>query len=108
MPQSKPRRVSRLFDATRLTIKAWRFLEQDMEQLGKPLEPVMPGYYVTDRELSKSGAKPATPKISPILDFRKVADLSRSSTRKRLTIVEQAELMFEHLYPHLLFKTDRF
>jgi hypothetical protein len=108
MPQSKPRRVSRLFDATRLTMKAWRFLEQDMEQLGKPLKPVMPGYYVTDRELSKSGGKPATPKICPILDFRKVADRFPSSARKRLAIVEQAEFMFEHLYPHLPFKTDRF
>ena len=73
-------------DGTELTHKAWRLLQSEMKALGTPLpEPVI-----------------------PILDFRAAADANPMSREERLAIIQQAELMFEHLYPHLPFKTELF
>src|SRR5262245_29161347 len=108
MPQPKPRRAMRVYDGTRLTLKAWRFLEQEMEGLGTPLEDVMPGFFVQERKGILDSPKLAKPKVASILEFRKAADSTPTQKGRRKVIVEQAELLFDHLYPHMPFKTDRF
>src|SRR3954453_10638990 len=109
MPQSKPRRAMRVFDGTNLTVKSWRFLEQEMQNLGTPLEDVMPGFFVEEaKTIADRRSAPATPKIASILEFRKAADANPSTTQERLAIVNQARLLFENLYPHMPFKTDLF
>jgi hypothetical protein len=73
-------------DASELTFRTWRFLEEEMTQLGMPLlSPVM-----------------------PIQDFRKLGERKRTTAEEREAIVEQGRLLLEHLYPHLPFKRDIF
>jgi hypothetical protein len=70
----------------KLTERAWRFLEREMAAAGKPLpEPV-----------------------GPVLEFMAAADADPSSLEERLAIVDQAELLFDHLYSHMPFKTRVF
>jgi hypothetical protein len=73
-------------DASDLTVQTWRFLENEMEEAQTPLEgPVV-----------------------PVLDFLEKADDDRTTPAERLAIIEQAELLFTHLYPHMPFKRDLF
>src|SRR5690349_14492176 len=107
MHYASPRRF-RAFDATGLTFKAWRFVEQEMQDLGTPLDEVMPGFRVQGTKvIHEERAKPAKPETAAVLEFSDATDSSPSSPPQRLAIIEQAELLFQ-LYPHMPFKTDRF
>lgn len=70
-------------DGTELTVAAWRLLEAEGKDLGLP-------------DL----------RIQPIADFLASAEQHRTSVADRQTIVAQATLIFDHLYPHMPFKTD--
>jgi hypothetical protein len=73
-------------DATELTRGAWRVLRDEMRDLRRSLRgPVI-----------------------PIAEFLAMADAAPSPLEERLDLVAQAELLFEHLYPHMPFKTDLF
>jgi hypothetical protein len=73
-------------DATELTVAAWRAFEVEMKALGTPLRgPVV-----------------------PVLQFLKTANRNPTTREERLAIIDQADLLFDHLYPHLHFKRDFF
>jgi hypothetical protein len=70
-------------DASTLTFRAWDVLEAEKNDLGLP-------------DLS----------IQPVDLFLKAAEQNPTSGAERELIMDQAALMFNHLYPHLPFKTD--
>jgi hypothetical protein len=70
-------------DAHALTLGAWDFLEAEKDALG------LPGLAV-----------------QPVDSFLKAAEQNRTTSAERELIMDQAALMFDHLYPHLPFKTD--
>jgi hypothetical protein len=72
-------------DGSELTFQAWKLLEAEKDALGIP-------------ELH----------IQPVLPFRDAADRNPTTLEERQAILDQASLMFEHLYPHLPFKLDHF
>src|SRR5579863_6300407 len=45
-------------------------------------------------------------RVQPILDFVRDADQHRTSPGDRQALVDQATLMFDHLYPHMPFKAE--
>ncbi len=45
-------------------------------------------------------------RVQPILDFVRDADQHRTSLGDRQALVDQAALMFDHLYPHMPFKAE--
>src|SRR5258708_1880768 len=73
-------------DASELTTRSWRTLEEDMRQLGTPL----------------------LGRVMPIRKFRKRAESNPTTPKERKAIIEQAGLLINHLYPHLPFKRDVF
>jgi hypothetical protein len=70
-------------DATELTFQSWRVLENSRETLGLP-------------EL----------RIQPAAEFMAAAEKNPTSVAERTLILDQAALLFTHLYPHLPFKAD--
>jgi hypothetical protein len=70
-------------DGTELTHNAWRLLEAEGRDLG------LPDLHVV-----------------PISDFFQAAEQNRTSIEDRKAILDQATLMFDHLYPHMPFKTE--
>jgi hypothetical protein len=70
-------------DATELTFQAWRALESEKEALGMP-------------DL----------RIQPAAEFMAEAEKNPTSTAERTLILDQAALLFTHLYPHLPFKAE--
>jgi hypothetical protein len=72
-------------DGSELTFQAWRLLESESRALLLSDSP-----------------------IQPILDFRAAADRNPTTREERTAILDQAALLFHHLYPHLPFKLDRF
>ena len=68
---------------TKLTRQAWHLLEADAKTLGLP-------------DLH----------IRPISDFLDTAEQHRTSVADRQAIIDQATLMFDHLYPHMPFKRN--
>lgn len=70
-------------DASTLTFRAWDVLEAEKIDLG------LPGL-----------------SIQPVDFFLKAAEQNPTTSAERELIVDQAALMFNHLYPHLPFKTD--
>ncbi len=70
-------------DASELTRRAWDLLEAEKTDLGLPNLAIRP-YDV----------------------FRAAAEQNPTTSAERELILDQAELIFNHLYPHLPFKTD--
>ena len=70
-------------DASELTRQAWHLLEAEGNDLGLP-------------HLH----------IQPVLDFVRAAEQHRTSIADRQTILDQAVLIFDHLYPHMPFKME--
>ena len=70
-------------DGSELTRRAWDLLQHQAPDLGIP-------------DLH----------IQPLADFLREAEQHRTSTADRDTIVHQATLIFDHLYPHMPFKTE--
>ncbi|PWT92767.1 MAG: hypothetical protein C5B56_01845 [Proteobacteria bacterium] len=70
-------------DATELTIQAWRVLESEKEALGLP-----------------------NLRIQPAAEFMAEAEKHPTSIVERNLILDQAALLFTHLYPHLPFKSE--
>ena len=65
-------------DASALTFEAWKILKQEVPGL----------------------------ETRPVLDFLREADADPTKPEYRKVILDQAVLMFNHLYPHMPFKTD--
>src|SRR3954447_26436204 len=84
MPQPAPQFV--VEDAADLTVATWRFLERETAELKTPL----------------------LGPVQPIVEFLEEANRKRTPLKDRIAIVEQAELLFDHLYPHLPFKLETF
>lgn len=70
-------------DGHELTQQIWRLLEAEAQDLGL-----------------------ADLRIQPIGDFLASAEQHTTSAADRQTILDQATLIFDHLYPHMPFKTD--
>ena len=70
-------------DGNELTRQAWHLLEADAKTLGLP-----------------------NLRIQPISDFLDAAEQHRTSVADRQAIIDQATLMFDHLYPHMPFKKN--
>ena len=70
-------------DATNLTRQAWDLLEAERNDLGLPALA-----------------------IQPVDSFVNAAEQNPTTCAERESIMDQAALMFNHLYPHLPFKTD--
>jgi hypothetical protein len=83
MPQ--PARA-RAVDASELTRRTWRVLEDELRDLGTPF----------------------LERVVPIAEFRKIAEGRPTTVQERTAIIEQAELLIDHLYPHLPFKREVF
>lgn len=83
MPQPAPLVVD---DGVKLTLRAWRLLEEDMRGIGKPLL----GHVV------------------PVQEFLASIDERPTPPAQRLTIVRQAEMLFEQLYAHRKSKEELF
>ena len=45
-------------------------------------------------------------RVQPILDFVRDADQHRTGLVDRQALLDQAALMFDHLYPHMPFKAE--
>jgi hypothetical protein len=70
-------------DATELTIEAWRVLENEQGALG-----------LSDLRIQPAG------------DFIASAERNPTTPAERTAILDQAALLFTHLYPHLPFKAE--
>lgn len=70
-------------DGSELTHRAWQFFEAEAQEFGLP-------------DL----------RVQPILTFLAGSEQHRTSLADRQTILDQAILIFDHLYPHMPFKTE--
>ncbi len=70
-------------DGTELTRQAWALLQTEGKDVGLP-------------DLL----------IQPISDFLQAAEQHRTTRAEREVILDQASLIFDHLYPHMPFKTE--
>jgi hypothetical protein len=70
-------------DGSALTASVWKTLEAEGSSLGLP-------------EL----------KVQPLTEFLQAAELQKMTTAEKHGILDQAVLLFDHLYPHLTFKKN--
>jgi hypothetical protein len=83
------------------------------------VDPVVDGVAIEDgsvltgnvwKTLETEGASLGLPnlKVQPLADFLQAAELQKMTPEEKRVILEQAVLLFDHLYPHLTFKKQLF